>query len=519
MSYQPFPEDFVSVLNSRSTILANGAVFTGTSENVTKYKQIQITVISDQASAVDGLSIQQSSNGTNWDITDSYSISANTGYTISVGVGASFFRIVYTNGGVTQTSFRLQCIFKTAEVKSSSVRPQDARSNEIDLEEVLAYQMEFNGTTWDRKNPAPTSSGNITTQNLVPAGTATASSAVELTLNGAASLSIQVTGTYTGALSLQVTLNGTTWVTVGGVPLLNLNTGGYLASITSALQSVFQCDVAGAVKARITGLAAMTGTATVVLKAVQAASMVALDSALPTGANTIGAVTVSGTAAVTMTAATTNPVKTEDIAAASGDSGTFVLGIRMDTLSTPTSAAGDYGQLSTDRHGALLTRNVDKQARTYSSVVQVTLAATAGDILAIFGNATTNTYVTKITVSGVQTVAGLVEMFLIKRSAANSAGTTVAMTAIPLDSTDAAANSVPTGYSANPTPGAAVGTVKRQHVPIGLATGLQLPYVFDFGEKGKALTLIGTAQGLCLNLNGVTVGGGVLDITIEWYEI
>ena len=58
-------------------------------------------------------------------------------------------------------------------------------------------------------------------------------------LGGSSTLFIQTTGTYTGALSLQATADGTNWVTVGGVPLINLNTGGYLGTITSALASVF----------------------------------------------------------------------------------------------------------------------------------------------------------------------------------------------------------------------------------------------------------------------------------------
>lgn len=150
-----------------------------------------------------------------------------------------------------------------------------------------------------------TASGNITTQNLVPAGVATAGSAVEITLNGASSIAAQATGTYTGALSLQVTVNGTTWVTVGGTPLVDVSTGGYLASITSALQSVLQADSGGFTKARLTALAAVTGTATVTIRSSANPSMVALDAALPTGTNTIGNVTLTSGAVTTPTSATT----------------------------------------------------------------------------------------------------------------------------------------------------------------------------------------------------------------------
>jgi len=135
-----------------------------------------------------------------------------------------------------------------------------------------------------------TASGTITTQNLVPAGAATAGSAVLSTaLTGVSTGLAQVTGGYTGALSLQFTVNGTTWVTAGGTPLLNISTGAFSATIASGVQGIFQFEVAAAAEYRITGLAAMTGTATVSLKSSQATSMVALDAAIPVGANIIGA--------------------------------------------------------------------------------------------------------------------------------------------------------------------------------------------------------------------------------------
>jgi len=86
--------------------------------------------------------------------------------------------------------------------------------------------------------------GNITTQNLVPAGAATEGSAVELSLAGnAAFVGIQVTGTYTGALSLQATVNGTSWITIGGTVVGNsiedITVGTAAAKITSAAQKVY----------------------------------------------------------------------------------------------------------------------------------------------------------------------------------------------------------------------------------------------------------------------------------------
>lgn len=113
--------------------------------------------------------------------------------------------------------------------------------------------------------------GTITTQNLVPAGVATAGSAVELELGGAYNtLGIQVTGTYTGALSVQFCINGV-WVTVGGTvvgnSIENIADGTAAATIASAAQGIRRIRCAGMDKVRVTGLAAMTGTATVTMVA------------------------------------------------------------------------------------------------------------------------------------------------------------------------------------------------------------------------------------------------------------
>ncbi len=140
----------VSTANSSTAVLAGAAVFTGTSEDVRDYSLITINVIASHASTTDGLSIQQSSNGTNWDITDTYTIAATTGRTFSVPRQAQYFRLVYTNGATLQTSFRLQTIFSRISGKSSSQRASDAYTNETDLEQMQTFLMGYNGTTWDR---------------------------------------------------------------------------------------------------------------------------------------------------------------------------------------------------------------------------------------------------------------------------------------------------------------------------------------------------------------------------------
>lgn len=110
--------------------------------------------------------------------------------------------------------------------------------------------------------------GSITTQNLVPAGVATAGSAVEIALGGKQdTLAIQVTGTYTGVLSVQGSVDGTNWVTRSGASDLTKNDAVATATIPSAAVGIWKFDVSAYGKCRVTGLAAMTGTAVVTLLA------------------------------------------------------------------------------------------------------------------------------------------------------------------------------------------------------------------------------------------------------------
>jgi hypothetical protein len=140
----------VSTANSSTANLAGAAAFTGTSEEVTDYAQIHISVFSSHASATDGLSLQQSSDATNWDILDTFTIAATTAKIITLQPAARYFRLVYTNGATLTTSLRIQTIFKSIAAKGSSQRPADATSNENDFEMVSGFLHGFNGTTWDR---------------------------------------------------------------------------------------------------------------------------------------------------------------------------------------------------------------------------------------------------------------------------------------------------------------------------------------------------------------------------------
>lgn len=145
--------------------------------------------------------------------------------------------------------------------------------------------------------------GVISTQNLVPAGVATANSAVEVDVSNASTLLIQTVGTYTGALSVQGTVDGTTWVTIGGSDaLIRYTSGAKAATIASGVQDIHAVDVTGLMKARVAGLAAMTGSVTVTLQTSQATVFATTEGTVAVS----GSVTASGTTTNTPATPTTS---------------------------------------------------------------------------------------------------------------------------------------------------------------------------------------------------------------------
>jgi hypothetical protein len=98
----------VNAANSTSSTLASGAVFTGTSVDILNYSTIRVSLYSDVSSSTNGLQAQFSNDNTNWDFVRQTTYTA-IGYFIFNRV-ARYMRIVYTNGSVAQTVFRLQTL-------------------------------------------------------------------------------------------------------------------------------------------------------------------------------------------------------------------------------------------------------------------------------------------------------------------------------------------------------------------------------------------------------------------------
>lgn len=192
----------ISTTNSSIVTLGGGAVFTGVGEDVSNFSEMRVSVFSNVTSATDGLSIQQSTDNVNWDITDTYTIPPAIGKTYVVPRQAKWFRVIYTNGASSQGSFRLSSLLNRAGTSSSSQRASDGYTNETDLQEVWAFGSIFNGVTWDR-------SYNNTTGVVVVAGATTTQSNIAVTNYNSRGLVILI-NTTAGAGSLIVTVKAAT---------------------------------------------------------------------------------------------------------------------------------------------------------------------------------------------------------------------------------------------------------------------------------------------------------------------
>jgi len=97
-------------LVSTTTALGANSTYTSSKQTVAGFSRLVGTVYADQ----DGtLYVEQSSDGTNYDVTSSFSVTGGTGLGFSVEIVAPFARIKYTNGANAQTTFRLYAFGRT----------------------------------------------------------------------------------------------------------------------------------------------------------------------------------------------------------------------------------------------------------------------------------------------------------------------------------------------------------------------------------------------------------------------
>jgi hypothetical protein len=237
------------------------------------------------------------------------------------------------------------------------------------------------------------------------------------------------------------------------------------------------------------------------------------------GTQTIGQVNTNVNSATAL--GDLSQMTTEDAASGNGYYGFKIVDVRADTL-TPngtSSANGDWSQRSVTKYGSSLTKLESTHKRSYSAAFTVVPASSCTDLVEIIGSSSKTVSINKIIISGTQTTGGEQTFYLKRRSTASTGGSSTTATLVPHEATDVAATSSIKIFTANPTTGSAVGDIRVLGIPIPATTATtKYQEVIDFGERSKPIILSGTSQTLCINLNGATLTGGSINISIEFTE-
>lgn len=136
--------------NSSTTPLGIAGVFTGTGIDLSLYRGIAVNVFSDVDSGTDGLSFQWSSDNTNWDIVETNTFLASTGgRAVVLSPRARFFRVVYTNGGTGQATFRLQTVLYPSAINYANRSLGSPLTVDMFAQPVQAVMRGFDGTSFN----------------------------------------------------------------------------------------------------------------------------------------------------------------------------------------------------------------------------------------------------------------------------------------------------------------------------------------------------------------------------------
>lgn len=193
----------------------------------------------------------------------------------------------------------------------------------------------------------------------------------------------------------------------------------------------------------------------------------------------------------------------------------FVVNSGLDSSGNPIAAKADGNVLSTSTNGT--------RATFRYVAADVSPVATATDVLVLSGSSSKVIRVTKVSVVGTATAASIYDHYIIKRTAANSGGTSTSKTAAQSDSTDSAQTATLLQYTANPS---SLGTGisvegNKTYLAAGATPGAAaLPSVYTFGTRNdKAIVLRGASESLAINFGGQAVPSGAnLYLSIEWTE-
>lgn len=206
------------------------------------------------------------------------------------------------------------------------------------------------------------------------------------------------------------------------------------------------------------------------------------------------------------------------------DSGNIPLGCVLvpgDTTPQALQGGAEYTDSQGNTSAPARMEITSNSKATYVASGTVVPVTGATDLVTIIGSATKLVKLIRVVFSGtIATAAISGSVSIVKRSSADTAGTSTAPTIIPLDSSNAVVTAVLAAYTANPTLGTTVGTIwQAKYLYVIAASGNPAILTIDFNQLGQAGTLRGVTQQLALNLNAVAfASAGSVDYSFVFTE-
>lgn len=160
---------------------------------------------------------------------------------------------------------------------------------------------------------------------------------------------------------------------------------------------------------------------------------------------------------------------------------------------------------------------------TYAAAVtNFQYAANGTDIFTLTGSDSKIVRLKHLSIDGNAQATVTRTISLIKRSSANTGGTSVILTSVPFDSSNAPATGIVQYYTANPTLGTTVGTMHNEKLVIASAGANTIEDKLEFGTVDATtmqdITLRSSQEVLAVNMNGVTTTNNSMNIDIIWTE-
>ena len=186
--------------NTTDIPLGANATYTGTAIDITNFATVSVAAFSDVSSATDGLKMEFSPDGINWDHIHSFSVTGNVGVSYNQAAELVYFRVVYTNGSTAQTTFRLTTVVRRAAIDPSryalSQNLSDGYMANV-TKSVIWGKTTAGGGAYEQVKVNP--SGALTVEADVTSSVLPTGAATEATLS---SLNGKVTAVDTGSVTV-----------------------------------------------------------------------------------------------------------------------------------------------------------------------------------------------------------------------------------------------------------------------------------------------------------------------------